>query len=392
MSHKLSDEEKQREIDEFFAQFNNVSEEFDKISGGLSNSEGTQNIEMQGESLAVDEDPQEPSAPVARAVKSRTQRLAEKQSNGKDTAAGNAILNNAKVVAADTMNKVGGAVSAAGAAIKNKFIIDKAGENPEMAGVKKNKLRSKRYRLNTRKLAKAIAFGVCGLIAIGFIFVISIVISSPNIEPNNIYSLLSESSVLYDDKGAQIDSIFEAEGKRTNVEYEALPENLINAFVALEDKTFWEHNGFNFVRILGAVKDSFTSGQISGTSTITQQLARNVYLADTKSERSLTRKIREAYYTIQLENNLNKEQIIEAYLNTIFLGYNSYGVQSASQAYFSKNVSDLDLMECAALAALPQAPDRYALIKTLESSAVTEETEGILYKGSQYTYIFSDVS
>ncbi len=396
MNQKLSDEDKQREIDDFFAQFDNVSGEFDKISESLSTGDTAQNIEIpqeDPEEAAPESETATEAAPaISASRKSRAQRQAEKRGNNGDNSNVSNFVNKAKTSAAEAVDAATAAVSGAVNGIKNKFIIDKAGENPTMAGSKKNKTRSKRYQLNTRKLIKAIAFAVCGLAAIGFIFVMSIVISSPKIEPNNIYGMLSESSVLYDDQGIPIESIFEEEGKRTNVEYSAMPENLINAFVALEDKTFWTHNGFNFVRIFGAIKDSFTTGQISGTSTITQQLARNVYLAETKSERSLTRKIREAYYTIQLENNLTKEQIMEAYLNTIFLGYNSYGVQAASQAYFGKNVGDLDLLECAALAALPQAPDRYALIKTLENEAVTEDTQGILYKGSQFTYVFSDAS
>ena len=138
---------------------------------------------------------------------------------------------------------------------------------------------------------------------------------------------------------------------------------MVNAVVAIEDRYFWDHNGFNFVRMAGAVVDSvFGGGQISGTSTITQQLARNVYLSDIKSQRSISRKLMEAYCTIILEKNLSKEQIMEAYLNTISLGFNSYGVQAASQAYFSKNVQDLDTLECAALAALPQSPTSYALV------------------------------
>jgi len=148
-----------------------------------------------------------------------------------------------------------------------------------------------------------------------------------------------------------------------------------------------------YVRIFGAISESvFSGGNISGTSTITQQLARNLYLSETKSDYSITRKISEAYYTTQLEKHLSKEQILEAYLNTIFLGYNSNGVQAASQAYFSKDVGELDLLECAALAALPKAPDSYALVKRMESDKVSPDNENILFKGDTYTYVINDVS
>ncbi|QHI73342.1 transglycosylase domain-containing protein [Aminipila terrae] len=238
--------------------------------------------------------------------------------------------------------------------------------------------------------------GLCllGTIVLG-VLTVTIIIDAPKINPNNIYSLLSESSTLYDDQGKVIDNLtsFSAEGTRTNVEYSELPKNLVDAFVALEDKTFWDHHGFNFVRIIGAIKDSFTTGKISGTSTITQQLARNLYLSETKSERTLTRKIKEAYYTILLEKHLTKEEIIEAYLNTIYLGYNSYGVQAASQAYFGKDVSDLDLLECAALASLPQAPDSYALIKKIYPENIANPNDkDILLKGDVFYYVYNDIS
>ncbi len=252
-----------------------------------------------------------------------------------------------------------------------------------------------KHRLNFKKFILFLAgLGLLGGLVLGGI-IISIVIKAPDIDPNNIYSLLSESSTLYDDQGNAIDNLtsFSAEGTRTNVNYNELPQNLVDAFVALEDKTFWDHHGFNFVRILGAIKDSFSTGKISGTSTITQQLARNLYLPESKSKRDLTRKIKEAYYTVLLEKHLTKEQIIEAYLNTIYLGSNSYGVQAASQAYFSKDVQDLDLLECAALATLPQAPDSYAIIKKIYPENISDSnSSNILLKGKVFYYVYNDLS
>jgi penicillin-binding protein 1A len=142
---------------------------------------------------------------------------------------------------------------------------------------------------------------------------------------------------------------------------------------------------------VGAVRDSvFRNTRISGTSTITQQLARNIWLEEKKSEYSITRKIREAVYAMQLENKLTKEQIIEAYLNTIPLGNRSYGVQAAAQAYFSKDVGDLGLVECAALASLPQAPTRYALVQTIERDKVSEDNPKLIAVGTQYAYVYND--
>lgn len=223
----------------------------------------------------------------------------------------------------------------------------------------------------------------------GVIYVYSIIKDAPQIDTGNIDALLSENSVLYDDKGNVLDSVF-LESKRTNVSYSSLPENLKNAFIAVEDKTFWSHHGFNIVRIIGAVREGLKSGdKISGTSTITQQLARNLYLMDIRSEYSVKRKMVEAYYTILLENDLTKEQILEAYLNRVSLGFGTAGVQAASQAYFAKNVSELTLSECVALAAIIQEPNSYALVKTLPNANVSDDNENIIYRDNTYAYLYN---
>lgn len=198
------------------------------------------------------------------------------------------------------------------------------------------------------------------LVAGGYVY--RCISSAPVIDTSDIYSLLEQKSILYDKDGAQIDTLAFTDGDRVIVSYDQMPQDLVNAMVAIEDKTFWEHHGFNFIRMIGAVKERIMDGgQIGGTSTITQQLARNIYLSETKSERTIKRKIIEAYYTVQIEDALSKQAILEAYMNTVYFGFGSYGVQTAAQNYFGKNVEDLDLIECAALAALPQAPDAYAL-------------------------------
>ena len=124
------------------------------------------------------------------------------------------------------------------------------------------------------------------MVAFGVIYAGSVIANAPEIDTSNIYAFMSESSTLYDDQGNVIDSVFTEGGNRVNLTYDEMPTDLINAVVAMEDKTFWDHHGFNIIRIFGAIKERiFNGGQISGTSTITQQLARNIYLADTKSVR-----------------------------------------------------------------------------------------------------------
>ena len=227
------------------------------------------------------------------------------------------------------------------------------------------------------------------IIAIAYIGYV--VKNAEKIDADNIYDILSESSVIYDDQGKLIDTVYATEN-RSNVDYKELPDNLKNAFIAIEDKTFWKHSGFNFVRMVGALKDSFSTGRVSSTSTISQQLARNIFLKESKSERSIKRKIIEAYYTVIIEKNLSKEKILEAYLNTIALGNNSNGVQTASQAYFSKNISDLSIFESALLAALPKAPTDLAYIKFVNLSDMKNYDENqVIRKTEGGAYVLNDM-
>lgn len=207
-----------------------------------------------------------------------------------------------------------------------------------------------------------------------------------DLKTNDLYSLIYQKTRIYDSDGKEIDALYLTGGNRTLVKYSELPENLINAVIDTEDKTFWKHHGFNYIRMIGAVKERiFGGGEISGTSTITQQLARNIYLPETKSERTLQRKILEMHYTRILEKELSKEQILEAYFNAVYFGFNSYGIGAASESYFDKKPEELDLLECAALAALPQSPNTYALVKTEYTSEddglpVIKKGDGLIYK------------
>ena len=185
-----------------------------------------------------------------------------------------------------------------------------------------------------------------------------------DVEPESIYSNIEMSSYLYDSKGEEIDRLYYTEDREA-VSIEEIPENTRNAFIAIEDKTFYNHHGLNLKRMFGAVLQKITghADEISGTSTITQQLARNVFLPEVKSQRTLKRKFKEIVYACKIEHDLTKDEILEAYLNTIYLGYGCYGIKSAAYTYFGKDVSKLTLAESAALAALPQAPDTFALLR-----------------------------
>ena len=221
-------------------------------------------------------------------------------------------------------------------------------------------------RKPVRPLVKLLIAIACAVIAAaGAVFVYA-VFFVPGVEPgtNNIYSNIDRTSIIYDSKGKEIDKLYYTEDRQI-VSIKDIPENTKNAFIAIEDKTFYSHHGVNIKRILGAVLSKLTgkSEEISGTSTITQQLARNVFLSEIKSQRSLQRKFREMIYAFKIERAFSKDEILEAYLNTIYLGYGCYGINAAAYTYFGKDVSELTLAESAALAALPQAPDSYALLK-----------------------------
>jgi penicillin-binding protein 1A len=244
-------------------------------------------------------------------------------------------------------------------------------------------------------LTLLIILGLVGsLIGAGVVYVMvkNTLADIKNIDPSNIESLWEQNSIIYDDKGVEIEKV-ESGGLRTVIKYDEMSEDLINAYVAVEDKTFWEHNGFNFVRLIGAFVDTITTGKpVAGTSTITQQLARNLYLAEIKSERSLERKIKEAYYAIELEKSLEKYQIIEAYLNTIYLGTGANGVEAASQTYFSKSAKEIDLVEAAILAGIPKSPTDYSPTKKILNIDVSEEDVVLDQSDEQYTVIYNPLA
>ncbi len=144
------------------------------------------------------------------------------------------------------------------------------------------------------------------------------------------------------------------EQRRIPVKLENVPKRLVEAFLATEDSRFYDHHGLDPIGIGRALFVAISNGSASqGASTITQQLARNFFLTP---EKTIVRKAREAVLAIEIENALNKQEILELYLNKIFLGYRSYGVAAAAQTYFGKSLDELTLSEMAIIAGLPKAP------------------------------------
>lgn len=153
-----------------------------------------------------------------------------------------------------------------------------------------------------------------------------------------------------------------ARERRIFVPIHMIPKQVLNAFLAAEDRRFYEHNGLDFQGIARAVvaaietKVQGSNKRAQGASTITQQVAKNFLLTN---ERSMERKIKEAILAIRIENTYSKDKILELYLNEIYLGMNSYGVAAAGMTYFNKELKDLSIEEAAYLAALPKAPNNY---------------------------------
>ncbi|MBA0036178.1 peptidoglycan glycosyltransferase/peptidoglycan DD-transpeptidase MrcA [Pantoea sp. BIGb0393] len=147
------------------------------------------------------------------------------------------------------------------------------------------------------------------------------------------------------------------EKRRVPLTLKQMPPELIKAFIATEDSRFYEHHGVDPVGIFRAASIALMSGHASqGASTITQQLARNFFLSP---ERTLMRKIKEAFLAIRIEQLLSKDEILELYLNKIYLGYRAYGVGAAAQVYFGKSIDQLSLSEMAVIAGLPKAPSTF---------------------------------
>ena len=166
----------------------------------------------------------------------------------------------------------------------------------------------------------------------------------------------AQNTIVYDRNGNQIAVLYGA-ASREVVSSKRIPQVMKDATVASEDKRFYEHHGVDFLGIArAAVEDVKAGGVVQGGSTLTAQFVKQAYVGD---EQSLKRKIREAVLAWQLEDKWSKDKILTEYLNTVFYGENSYGVQAASQRYFHKDVSKLDLPQAALLAALPQYPTKY---------------------------------
>ena len=221
--------------------------------------------------------------------------------------------------------------------------------------------------------------------AVGFLILYSWTQDMPELDT----SLLQESaqsSYIYD-KDGNIIAKFSSSESRSWVSIEDIPQDLIDAFISIEDIRFYEHDGVDIKRFGSAVLGQFI-GASHGGSTITQQLIKNAYLTN---EVTYKRKIQEILLAFQLESKMTKDEIMESYLNIIYFGESNYGVKSAAEDYFGKSLDKLTLKECAMLAGLVKNPNGYDPRRNMyirdDMTTTNDRTETVLYSMLNNGYI-----
>ena len=200
--------------------------------------------------------------------------------------------------------------------------------------------------------------------------IVSIISKTPATDLNNLSSSFNQSSYIYSKEGNLIEKIESLE-YRTLIDIDDIPDNVKNAFVAIEDHRFYKHKGLDPIGIASSIAANIKSRSLMrGGSTITQQLVRSVYLTNQKT---LGRKIQEAYLSLRVEDVLDKNEILEAYLNRINLGQGAYGIEAAAQTYFSKDAVDLNIAEAALLAGIPKSPTNYSPFKSVPEEYLKDD-------------------
>lgn len=229
--------------------------------------------------------------------------------------------------------------------------------NPEQKNRRVPTVKKRKNRIALKPVLMAIlGVFIVASVALG-IYTVSAAVGTPKWDP---YLLADQkqSSIVYDKEGNPIAQLHASEN-RLLVNYEDIPELVRDTFIAVEDKRFFDHFGADPIRIMKSAINNLKSGSLSeGGSTITIQLAKNAFIEDPTAKK-LKRKIQELVLAIQIERTYTKEEILAFYLNRIFLGESSFGIRTAAQTYFGKELKDLNPAEAALLAGLPQAPSAY---------------------------------
>ena len=218
-------------------------------------------------------------------------------------------------------------------------------------------------RLFKALLLCIVCVAVAGMLG-GGLFIKKIIDDTPKVSASDVKPKGFTTFVYADDGSTEIERFVSSGSNRVYKSIDEIPKDLQHAFVAIEDERFYKHNGIDLQGIARAAVVGITRGSFSeGASTLTQQLIKNNVFPNFTKEKTfydrLQRKIQEQYLAIQIEKQMDKDEIIESYLNTINLGQNCLGVQAASQRYFNKDVSELTLSECAVIAGITQNPTDY---------------------------------
>lgn len=225
---------------------------------------------------------------------------------------------------------------------------------------RKMRNRQKRNRLTIMSLIAVVSFIAVTLLSLR---IYAQVAGAPNLT-------VQKASIILDSQGNQIGDYYINE-RRYWTSLEDISPFLVDATVAVEDKDFYEHNGFDYSRIAGAVLADIKAGsKVQGASTITQQYARNLYLSH---EKTWKRKVNEALYAYRLERFYSKDDILEGYLNTVYYGHGMYGIEAASKYFFAKSAKDLTLAEAAMLAGIPKGPTYYSPNANIEKATVRQQ-------------------
>ena len=233
-------------------------------------------------------------------------------------------------------------------------------------------------------------FSVLVISSIGIGIVMGIIDNSPELNVDSIVPI-GYATTVYDSAGNLTDTLVTAGSNREEATYDELPQDLINAFVAIEDSRFWTHNGIDLRSISRAAVGVLTGENRGGGSTITQQLIKNNMFnggMETSFGAKLERKLQEQYLALQLTKSMDRKLILTNYLNTINLCHNALGVKVAARRYFNKDVSDLTLSECAVIAGITQNPSRLNPISGQEANA--EKRKVILQYMFEQGYISKD--
>ena len=224
--------------------------------------------------------------------------------------------------------------------------------------------------------------------------------SSPDFNPDS-FTPSGYFSTIYNSAGEVTDTLVGSNSNRIEASYEDFPQDLIDAFVSIEDSRFWQHSGIDLRSISRAVVGVLTNNYKGGASTLTQQLIKNTVFnggMETSKGSKIERKIQEQYLALQLTKNVDRKVILTNYLNTINLGSNTLGVKAAALRYFNKNVSDLTLSECAVIAGITQNPAKLNPISGAEANAARRKVilqamyeQGYITKEEQEEALADDV-